>query len=356
MSFDKGAVNFSVLRTTSKIDIGFASDLVQDAYKDVPITSEDTVIDLSSGISLQPPNGRPVTQDDFLRDSIPYLAVRKRELKVDSSVMKEIISRMIEEKKQSGIPISRKVIKEIKTAVKQQLSVNAPVKTTGVRAVFSPTGFCFVEASTVKKALSFAEDLSSMVPMSKLGSLNLVDFNYIAAALQYDVGSYIPMKFSPHEVISGLGEDFLTFILVAANGGYILPEDVQLSTPGLIEMTDCSTSNAGSKIALLKEGIPCAGREMSSCIGSGKKVSALDIAVQFKDAAFTATVDLNFGVKKFTAVKGDEEEKEETFMDRVVSMDTFVMGMTSLFSFFLERIKKESVAVQSAVSAWAEHI
>ena len=79
----------------------------------------------------------------------------------------------------------------------------------------------------------------------------------------------------------------------------------------------------------------------------------MDISVQFGGAAFEANIDMNFGVKKFSQVKGDEEEEEETFTDRVTSMDTFVVGMAKIFAHFLEMVKKDEAQIVNAVKDWA---
>lgn len=355
MSFIKGASNFSVLRTTSKIEVGIANDLVNEAYSEDKPFPDSPVNDLSSGVSLFPPTDRESTPDDFLKESIPFFAVRKRECKIDSSKLKETVLRTVEEKRLSGIQVSKKMIKEIKADVKSLLATEAPVKTTGTRVVLSPTGFCFVEVTSAKKALSFIEDVTSLVPMNVLGNLNYVDFAYIASSMKFDVNSYSPMRFSDHETMSGIGEDFLTYLLVAANSNTLsLPKDVQLSTPGAIEMIDCSTSSAGAKIISMKEGIPCAGREISSCISSGKKVSAIDIAIQFGNAAYTANVDLNFCIKKFLSIKGDEEEEEESFVDRVSSMDAFVVGMAKVFGHFISLVQSDEKAFIKNVREWSD--
>jgi hypothetical protein len=358
MPLNKGTVNFSVLRTTTAIDVGFADELVGESYKEDVAMGDEGVIDISGGVSLLPPPGRSVaegtiTRDDFLHDSIPFFAVRKRELKIDSSMAKEMIARAIEEKRLSGVEITRKTLKEIKQVVRDALASKASVKITGTRAVFSPTGFCFVESTSVKKSLDFAENLSSLVSLNVLGTLNLVDFGYIASSLKFDPSAYCPMQFSQHETTCGLGEDFLTFLLYASSQENVLGADVQLSVPGFIEMTDCTTSTAGAKIISMKDGIPFAGREVSSCIKSGKKVSALEIAVQFGQSAFTAIIDSNFCVKKFTAVKGDEEEAEETLADRVMSMDQFTIGISKLFSTFIGKALNDQRGLATSIREWS---
>jgi hypothetical protein len=244
------------------------------------------------------------------------------------------------------------MMKEIKATAKDALSMSSQVKISGTRATFSPTGFCYVESTSVKKTLDFIEDLSSMIPLENLGTLRLVDFSYMATASKYDPDQYSPLRFSEHESISGIGTDFLTYLLAAANGGVTLPPGIQLTTPGAIEMVDCTTSNAGAKVVSMKDGIPCAGREISSCISSGKKVSSMDINVQFGDnAAFMANIDLDFCVKKFSQVRGDEEE--ETFADRVQSMDQFLIGIAKLFAVFIDLVKTDGDALAQLIKSWA---
>jgi len=356
MSLHKGSVNFSVLRPNTTISTSFAEDLIGEAYKDGNPSIEAPVIDLSSGISLIPPSNMetPVSKDDFLCESLPFFAIRKRELKIDSSLFRETVARAVEEKKKTMNvdDINGKILKEIRAAAKDKLAANAAIKTSGTRAAYSPTGFFFVESSSVKKTFSFIEELSSLVPMNVLGQLNIVDFQYIAASMRFNASEYVPMRFSEHETTTGIGEDFLTWLLVASAGGVTIPQDIQLSIPGAIEMTDCSTSSAGAKIISMKEGLPYAGNEIHTCLLSGKKVSSLEMAVQIGQAAFEATVDTDFCIKKFKIAQGDEAENEETFTDRIVAMDNFVKGMVKLFGAFIETVKVDQASVETLIKTW----
>jgi len=342
MSFDKGTVNFTVLAPARKIESlsSVIDDIMGEGYKQSSPSFETDIFDSTSGLSLADIVGREVMEGDFKYGGIPYFAIRKREKKIDTGLVKERLERFIADAAQEGRVVSSKEKKAQKEVIVNSLAMDAQEKISGNRVVISPDGSTiYLEASSEKKVEELVEILMSLIEYGKIGGgIGVVTPEFMATTLGYDPDAYEPIRVSEHEQIMGIGEDFLTYLFMASEiKGYVDPFEISL--PGNINMVDCCSASSGAKKISMKDGLASISKEVISALKSGKKVESADFMIAEGDAAFSVTIDSQFHFKKLKMENMEDQfdDKEGEFLARVNAITKFTGIVETLLKQFLDR-------------------
>jgi len=342
MSFDKGSMNFTVVDLASYDRDKFLENLNGESYSASNPSFDAPVTDVTCGISLASTDKDGVSVDDFVLGGLPFFAVRKRELKIDASTVKETVERRILDLTKSGVDVSSKKKKEIKEDVIDALSVDASEKLSGVRCVISSTGkFMLVDATSGKKVEDFIDNIYSFVAMDAFGGSGGLVARSPEAMYSRTSGKgfmdYEQIEMNHFGTEAGIGEDFLTYLFMASEIENFFSDGTEVVLAGDIELADSRETSVGAKKIVVKEGVPSVAQEVVTALCSGKKVSSVDLMMSFGGDVYTVTVDSEFRFKKLT-IKDEEKigDIHARLESRMLSVSMFLDGFGKIFNKFVE--------------------
>jgi DNA recombination-dependent growth factor C len=344
MSFEKGKINFAVVEFIDGIDRDtFIANVLSESYTDTPPSIEEPVIDFTSGVSLANPRQEEETdEDDFILGGLPYFAIRKQELKIDSAIVKETLDRRLFDLEKEGTKITSAIKGDTKEMVVDSLADMAVQKISGVRCVITVDGKrMLVDATSPKKVdETVIESILTSIETGAFGSSNAVtrltpEFLYLTTTgKSYD--SYCPVKMNNFETNDGIGHDFMTYLFMGSEVENFFDPGVELTFSGNIELEDCRECLSGAKKTVLKDGAPAMSDEVVSALQSGKKVKSADIMVTFGGDTYSVTIDKDFTFKKFSVEDPEEGlDIHSQFETRVNTAAMFLDGFKKLFAKFV---------------------
>lgn len=340
MSFEKGKMNFSIISMASYDRDKVLGNLAGESYKGSEPGIDSPVTDITSGISLATMKKDEFEVDDLVFGGMPYFAVRKRELKIDSSTVKEILERRIYEAGKRGETVSSKAKRIMKEEIVSALEDGAQEKLSGTRAIIPASGsIILTEATSSSKIDDFIDHMYSFIEMNAFGVSGGLTPIGPDAMYETETGrdrnGYIPIRMNKFETSEGIGHDFLTYLLMSSEIEGFYEDGTQVSITGSIELSDCRDCSVGAKKTVLKEGTPSLASELISALESGKKVSSLDISICFGGDVYSVSVDNEFRFKKFS-IKDEEKISgiHERIEMRILSVMSFLEGFKKVFRKF----------------------
>jgi hypothetical protein len=350
MSFEKSTINFTVLRTAKPIDPSFEESILEEGYMKTNPTVGGPVLDFSSGVSLAS-LARDATIDDFKLGALAYFAIRKRELKIDAGTLKEHVERMIHDEIARTGGITSKQKKQFKEDAQDVLEDTAQARVSGTRLEISPDRRAlYVEATSASKLTDVIDMLISGVPLGSYGRVDVYgpEMAYVMTAPDEDDS---PIRIGNMETSDGLGEDFLTWAFMASESDQMAGDGVEISLPGVIELADCREAATGPKVVMLKEGQPCWGMPVVSCLKNGKKVVSADFMLGFDGFAVEVNIDSDFAFRKFKAVSLEPNgDLVGDFTDRITAIEIFLIHFQKLFARFLVTVEHN----EQLINSWIE--
>ncbi len=350
MSFETGKLNFSIIELPEGSDRGkLLNNIVCESYSNTRPTMDEAVVDFTSGVSLAP--GAPadfdeeqgVSEADFVLGGLPYFAIRKQELKIDSKIVKETVDRRLFDLEKEGQKITSEVKRDVKETVALALESKAVEKMSGIRCVVSADGrYLFVDATSPKKVdetviehMLTSVETGTFGPSSANSIIRMSPEYLFMESAKREWSSYIPMKMNQFVSIEGIGHDFLTYLFMSSEVEGFFEDDSQIVFSGNIELEDCRESQTGAKKITLKEGAPSISNEVVTALLSGKKVKSADLKLHIDGQVYEFTVDNDFVFKKFTFEDSKDLDVHSLFEERMTTIVVFIEKFKKLFNQFV---------------------
>lgn len=331
---------FTIVTATNKIDSSKASEALKaHAYRDMKQESgedEAAMCDVTRGISIA--GAAPSGDYDFGYGSSTYFAVRTRERVKDPKMIKEYFAYLVDKEfRETNAYPGGKRRKELKAVANDAMKASV-VKTSGTRITIPPDSkMIIVEASSVKKvdeALGFlcTTDLfkdNQTFPMTPEYLYNVLT--------KKESSSYETFCWGDEVRCTGLGVDFLTWLLMATETTGILPDGVEVTPFGDLCFRNDEDTAKGAVLTKMSKGIPWEGNGPKAALNDGKKVCAIALRFTKGDISYEAVIDENFVFKKFKVHEAEKEleDPQALFADAVMSIQAFVELFVSVFKRFL---------------------
>lgn len=333
--FSKPSLSFSVIRMKGPIGTEFEEALLEHSYRETPVTVGNDVIDFCQGLHLLTPEEKP---EDFRYGGGVYFAVRKREKKVDSAAIRELITKMAtEELMKTGEEPSTKRMKELKAEAEQVLEEGVPTKTTGIRVLAASGGkYIFVEGNAKK-----AEQVLGNLEMAsgREDFMHLTPENLLISLIGEDDHSYESFSVCGHDSFQTVGQDFLTWMWMASESERVLDHDnLEIAIGDTILLSNPGEENGGSKDVKLVKGNPGECKEAEAAFLEGKKIREMRIMLSKRSGySFEFTIDSTLSIKKFKILNEDKKGRssEDVFADRLIALQEFMDVIISLFEHFV---------------------
>ena len=353
MSLQKGAMAFRVFTAAEQINMDCQNELRAKAYaKFEGVEFGVPLVDVTRGVSLVG-NGQDPNTLDFCYGGNLFFAVRTRKQDKNASLVKECLQYLVDkEVKTTGYVPRGKKKKELKDLAIQMASVSPIMKMIGVRVVGIPDSkFVVMDASSVKKCDETLDYVKQNILPNN--GLTMITPEYLYSLIsKKSAESYIPFKIEGKLTITGIGNDFLTWLWAASEIDGTLQKDTLVSLCGDISFRRDDEEGEGkdSVTTTMTKGVPWEGDGAKAAFAEGKKIKAAIFRVVKGDATYELSLDETFLFSKVTEIMNDEEEgdddKEEKkkdnsknpeilFTDRILAVREISEMVFALFNKFV---------------------
>jgi len=365
MSFQKKSISFGIVDVNPKFEEDFDEAIFNASYSHVVPTKENdqAVLDFTSGVSLIDRDKESLELEDFKKGGLTYAAARKKERKIDRTMLQELLEKLIdEETKTTGCEVGRKRKKQLKEIAMDIASApdNARIVSTGRRFVVLPGRDRMIVETTNYNKLIDAADVISRISQPLGNSIIPWNAEYLKTKYALGGSNWTSLRLSKKSDVEeeDIGKDFLTWLWIISDVKSVLansPLPIEVQVTGDISLSNSAT-NVGARTIKLSKGTPALAKEGILGIVEGKKVQQASLSIAVDGRTFTATIDSDLVIKGYkTLEKSENLDSSSAFEWKFMMCADFIEGIEKLFKLFLER--SSNGEIQNEVNTWlTEHI